>query len=61
MSMQLARKAIKLFSNPENTRSQNRHLQRQWMRSMSFLDRDKHILTKPMPVNKSYYDSHVLK
>lgn len=45
MSFALMRKAITLYSNPDNSREQNRRMQRQWLRSMEFLG-DKHILNQ---------------
>jgi hypothetical protein len=44
----LMRKAIRLYSNPDNTKQQNRRMQRQWIRSMEFLG-DRHVLRKTSP------------
>lgn len=48
MSFALARKAIKLYSNPDNPKRVNRRMQRQWMASMEFLG-ELHILKKTIP------------
>jgi hypothetical protein len=48
MSIQLRRKAIKLYSNPENPKWLNRKMQRQWIASMEFLG-DRHALRKTSP------------
>jgi hypothetical protein len=59
MSFTLMRKAITLFRHADTTRATQRHLQRQWLRSMKMLG-DKHCLAKPSP-RKTDADDRILQ
>lgn len=48
MNVSLMRKAITLFRHADISRQTQRHLQRQWLRSMEMLG-DKHCLATPIP------------